>query len=99
VLSSDVIEHLAERDDVKVVGRLAAAHGVHDIYSFEHLGQPVAVFNPGWGAPLSAAALEKAIALGADRLVACGCAGALTPDLPLSHIVVPTAAVRDEGTS
>lgn len=96
---SEVIEELAERDDVTVVGRLAAAHGVHDIYALEREGHNVAVFNPGWGAPLSAAALEEAIALGADRLVACGGAGALTPELPLSHIVVPTSAVRDEGTS
>lgn len=96
---SEVIEQLALRDNVEVVGRLAAAHGVHQIYRLHHDGEPVAVLNPGWGAPLSAAALEEAIALGADRLVACGGAGALTPELPPNHIVVPTSAVRDEGTS
>lgn len=37
---------------------------------------------------LSLAALEEAIALGADRVVACGGAGALTPELTMSHIVL-----------
>jgi Uridine phosphorylase len=31
--------------------------------------------------------------------VVAGGAGALVPDLTLGHVVVPTAAVRDEGTS
>lgn len=31
--------------------------------------------------------------------VACGAAGAVLPDLALGHVVVPDAAVRDEGTS
>lgn len=96
---SEIIEHLASRRDVEVVGRLAAAHGVHDIYAVPRGDRQVAVFNPGWGAPLSAAALEEAIALGANRVVACGGAGALSPALAPSHIVLPTAAVRDEGTS
>lgn len=51
------------------------------------------------GAPLAAGILEELIALGARRLVICGGAGALVPALTLGHAVVPTAAVRDEGTS
>jgi uridine phosphorylase len=43
--------------------------------------------------------LEDAIACGCSRFVACGGAGALVPGLALGHVVVPDAAVRDEGTS
>ncbi|MFI0451493.1 nucleoside phosphorylase [Actinomadura sp. 6N118] len=42
---------------------------------------------------------EKAVAAGGRVFVACGGAGALQPDLDMGHVVVPDAAVRDEGTS
>ncbi len=62
-------------------------------------GRRVAVFHPGVGAPLAVALMEEAIALGCTSFVACGGAGALVPGLALGHVVVPNAAVRDEGTS
>src|ERR1700728_174548 len=59
----------------------------------------VAVFCPGVGAPLAVSLFEDAIAHGCANFVACGGAGALVPGLALGHVVVPDAAVRDEGTS
>lgn len=59
----------------------------------------VLVVHPGVGAPLAAGILEEVIALGCDRIVACGGAGALRDDLALGHAVVVDEAVRDEGTS
>lgn len=96
---SEVIEELAGRRDVKVVGRLVAAHGSHEILVIERDGRHVAVVHPGVGAPLAGAFFEEMIALGAGRVVACGGAGALVPELALGHVVVPTSAIRDEGTS
>jgi uridine phosphorylase len=60
---------------------------------------PVWIFHPPVGAAMSAAALELLIAIGADRVIACGGAGNLEAGHALGHIVVPTAAVRDEGAS
>jgi uridine phosphorylase len=62
-------------------------------------GRRIAVFHPGIGAPWAVAMMEEAIALGCHSFVACGGAGALVPELALGHVVVPDAAVRDEGTS
>jgi uridine phosphorylase len=81
------------------IGSLKAAHGAHPIWRLTRHGHEVAVFHPGVGAPLCAAFLEEAIAMGARRVVACGGSGSLTPDLGAGDIVVPTSAVRDEGTS
>ncbi|MPY95663.1 MAG: purine-nucleoside phosphorylase [Acidimicrobiia bacterium] len=96
---AEVIEALAASPETRVIGSLRAAHGAHEIYGIRRHGQDVAVFHPGVGAPLAAAFLEEAIALGARRVVACGGAGAVVPELALGQVVVPTAAVRDEGTS
>ncbi len=79
--------------------RSVSEMGEHAIHSLEHQGREVGVLHPGIGAPLAAGFLEEAIALGGEKFVACGGAGALERDLVLGHVVVPTLAVRDEGTS
>ncbi|MBW0105445.1 nucleoside phosphorylase [Pseudonocardia sp. KRD291] len=62
-------------------------------------GRPVAVLQPGVGAPLAAMFLEELAALGVRTVVGVGGAGALLPDLTLGHAVVLGSALRDEGTS
>jgi uridine phosphorylase len=48
---------------------------------------------------MSAALLEEAIGHGIRTVVAVGGAGSLHQELTLGHVVVPTKALRDEGTS
>src|SRR5919201_591070 len=86
-------------DPTMVPPRDVPEHAVHVAYELEHEGSRLAFFQPGVGAPLAAAFLEQAIARGCRRFAVCGGAGALVPELVLGHVVVPTAAVRDEGTS
>jgi uridine phosphorylase len=82
-----------------VLFELEAAHGVHPVYGLEVQGEQIGVFHPGVGAPLAGGFFEEAIAHGAKRFVAVGTAGGLVPELTLGHVVIPTSAVRDEGTS
>ncbi len=85
--------------EAEQVGELRAAHGTHPIWRIRRHGQDVAVFHPGVGAPLAAGFLEEAIVLGARKIVACGGCGVLSTDVKAGQIIVPTEAVRDEGTS
>lgn len=73
--------------------------GLSPLWEIEWQGHPLAVFFPGMGAPLAAASLEDVIAAGCSNIVFCGGAGALVPELALGDVVIPSAAVRDEGTS
>lgn len=86
-------------EDAEQVGRLVAAHGHHPIWKITRHGHDVVVFHPGVGAPLAAGFLEEAIAMGARKVVAVGGCGALTADVGAGDVVIPTEAVRDEGTS
>ena len=86
-------------DDAEQIGRLVAAHGHHPIWRITRHGHDVAVFHPGVGAPLAAAFLEEAIAMGARKVVAVGGCGAISSAVGAGDVVVPTEAVRDEGTS
>jgi uridine phosphorylase len=95
----DVISKLAQHHGAHVVKHLRSEIGTHPVYELAVDGQRLAVFHPGVGAPLCAAMLEEIIALGCRKFIACGGAGVLTPDIALGHVLVPTSAVRDEGTS
>ena len=94
---SEILDSLP--DDAVQVGRLVAAHGRHPIWRLRRHGQEIAVFHPGVGAPLAAGFLEEAIAYGVRKVVACGGCGTLSPDVGAGDIVLPSSAVRDEGTS
>ena len=95
----DVIEHFVAQGMAREITALKSEMGRHPIYVHESAGQRVALFHPGVGAPLAAGMLEEVIALGCRRFIACGGAGVLDRALMTGHLVVPTAAVRDEGTS
>ncbi len=73
--------------------------GDYPVYELDYGGRRLAVVHPGVGAPNAAARLEHMIALGCRKFVACGGAGVLVGSIDVGHIVVPTAAIRDEGTS
>jgi uridine phosphorylase len=95
----DVITHFVAAGIAREIHALRSEMGRHPIYVHAVQGQQVALFHPGIGAPLAAGMLEEVIALGCRNFVACGGAGVLNRELAMGHVVVPTAAVRDEGTS
>ncbi|MGS2644387.1 nucleoside phosphorylase [Streptosporangium sp. LJ11] len=95
----EVVAGLVDTHGGRHIGEFSRELGGHEIYQLIHDEIPVAVFHPGVGAPLAVQHFEKAIAAGGRSFVACGGAGAIQPGLALGHIVVPEAAVRDEGTS
>jgi uridine phosphorylase len=60
---------------------------------------PLALAGPLLGAPQAAIVLEKLIALGAKRLWVLGWCGSLQSDLRIGDLIIPTAALSEEGTS
>jgi uridine phosphorylase len=51
------------------------------------------------GAPATVATFEEMAACGMRTLITTGAAGSLQADAPIGSIVVPTSAIREEGTS
>ena len=78
---------------------LRSEMGPLPVYEFVETGRCLALAHPGLGAPMGAAFMEELIALGCRHFVACGGAGVLRGDIAVGHLVIPTAAVREEGTS
>ncbi len=95
----DVITGLREEGMLKPVYTLGSEIGANPVYELVVDGRRVAVAHPGVGAPLAVGFLEELIALGCRKFIVCGGAGCLDSVVTLGHLLVPEAAVRDEGTS
>lgn len=101
---NDVIQKLATEGKIKQIYALRSEIGEHPIYEFipvenNQTNQRVLLFHPGIGAPLSVGTLEDLIGLGLQSVIVCGGAGVLNGDIARGHLIIPTRAVRDEGTS
>jgi uridine phosphorylase len=94
-----VIESLKAQSRLTLVTNICSSLGPFPVYRIEHEGQPVAVAHPGMCAPFVAAFMEELIAFGCRKFVACGAAGVLDGALARGAVVIPNAAVRDEGAS
>lgn len=93
------IQKLHQNGILSKARKLKSEMGSHLVFTLEFEGKEVALFNPGVGAPLAAALFEEVIALGCRKFVACGSAGVLDEKLAMGHLLVASAAIRDEGTS
>jgi len=62
-------------------------------------GTPVVVVGTGMGGPVTVAGVRKVRARGAAVVVRAGGAGVVAKGVETGHLIVATAAVRDEGAS
>jgi uridine phosphorylase len=62
-------------------------------------GEPLTIQSTGIGGPSAAIVLEELIALGAERAIRVGTAGALDPTLELGDVLVVQRALAADGTS
>ncbi|MHC4481281.1 MAG: nucleoside phosphorylase, partial [Planctomycetota bacterium] len=95
----EVIGGLVEQGRARLVKECRSELGPHPLHEIDADGARLAVFHPGVGAPLAGALLDELIAFGCRKFIVCGGAGVLDKEIAVGHIIVPTSAVRDEGTS
>ncbi|MEN6440972.1 MAG: nucleoside phosphorylase [Syntrophobacter sp.] len=70
-----------------------------DVFTGEFNGSPIALAGPMLGAPQTILVLERIIALGARQVIASGWCGSLQTHVGIGDIVLPVAAISEEGTS
>jgi uridine phosphorylase len=95
----EVVDKVAAEHKAEIVGHITCEFFELPIYQIEYQGKKVAFILAGLGAPLSAGILEDIIAHGYHKIVACGGAGVLNKEIQVGKIIIPSSAVRDEGTS
>ena len=93
-----VVEALQRRFPVETISTVNACVIV-PIYRFTYQGQALGLLQTTIGGPATTGILEEVWVKGAEKVLLFGTCGGLDPDLPPDHMVIPTAAYRDEGTS
>jgi len=78
---------------------LGSEIGKNPVYVTEYEGTPIAIMHPGVGAPLAGAFMEELYGKGGRKFIAVGGAGVLDSSIDVGYVIIPTEAVRDDGTS
>lgn len=97
--SESIIKDYVENNTTKVISNLYSANGTIPVYQIEYAGKKMGLFLSRVGAPACVAGLEEIIALGAKKVILFGCCGILNQSVADGKIIIPSSAVRDEGTS
>lgn len=97
--SKQIIDKLSTFDHVEVITNLITANGENPVYKIQYGGKEFACYLSLVGAPASVSCFEEVIALGAKKFVFFGSCGILDDHMVGHRFIVPSGAIRDEGTS
>jgi len=71
----------------------------YPLYELDYKGEKICLIQAAVGSPLAAGQIEELTEMGCKKFIACGMCGILQKELAVGHLIIPIAAVRDEGTS
>ncbi|MCI8453506.1 MAG: nucleoside phosphorylase [Lachnospiraceae bacterium] len=97
--SEIIITDFIKQNAAKIVANLYSANGAVPVYEIEYAGKKLGLFLSRVGAPACAAGLEEIIALGTKKIIQFGSCGILNQSYADNKIILPSSAIRDEGTS
>ncbi len=97
--SKKLIDRYVETFNAEPIARAHNANGDIPIYKINHKGLDIALFMSPVGAATCTVAYEEIIAMGLEKLIIFGTCGVLDSNIDDLAIIIPTAAIRDEGTS
>ena len=97
--NGEILQGLIESEEVYLGGYLKNLNGQFPWYIYKCDGNRVAVMTALIGAPMVVGQLEELAARGFKNFVILGSCGVLDRLIEADKIVLPAAALRDEGTS
>ncbi|MDE5539450.1 MAG: nucleoside phosphorylase, partial [Bacilli bacterium] len=96
---ADELEKIIEKYPNKVLEYFKFDSFKLPIYEVNYNGNKIVLIQAMVGAPAAARQVEDLIVRGCNKFIVCGDCGVLDKDIGVGHIILPTAAIRDEGTS
>lgn len=95
----EIVKRVRQFPESKEGGYLKSLNGRHPWYIFEKDGQQVAVMLATIGAPMAVGHLEELKSCGFKNFIVLGSCGVLDSSIAADKIILPSSALRDEGTS
>jgi len=93
------LEQFVKDNNLSVIGYLHSEVLDIPIYEYRNNNDHLCITMPFSTAPGAAGTIEELHAMGCNKFVICGGAGALVKGSKVGEIIIPTVAIRDEGTS
>ena len=93
-----MLDVLIKNNKTEIIGSMIAGMEV-PIYKTKYKDKEIAFYMTVVGAPGTVALLEEAIVKGGKKFLLFGSCGSLDKNITDGHIIVPSFAYRDEGTS
>lgn len=97
--SKPLIDKVLEAFEHEEVAYTKSANGSIPIYKLKYKDKELAFYMSNVGAPGCVASYEELMAMGLEKLVMFGTCGVLKKEIEDLSIIIPTSAIRDEGTS
>lgn len=94
----NVIDEYAVSHNAVKAEEFISTTKTYPIYIVEYKGESICLVQAPAGAPAAVQIMDWLIAYGVKKIISAGSCGVLT-DIPENAFLVPTRALRDEGTS
>jgi uridine phosphorylase len=95
----EVLDKVVNENQAQMIVENKWEDGPHPLYEIRYREQRLAFFHPGVGGAIAANLLEEVIAFGCRKFIVCGGCGVLEKDTQVGHLIIVSAAIRDEGVS
>lgn len=99
IFSHTLFSTIAEFLDAKEIAHTKDVDGHWPVYEVTYKGKRFALYKARLGAPACVGSFEDIIPMGAKRIILLGNCGVLDKAIEDCGIIIPTRAIRDEGTS
>ena len=97
--SIQLVNFLVETFKAQIIAEISTANGIRPIYKIIYKNMELVLFMSGVGAPACVGIFEEIISMGLEKLIMFGTCGTLVKEISELGIIIPTSAIRDEGTS
>lgn len=93
------LDQFVAENNLPIIGYLKSEVFDIPIYEYVYGSEKLCITMAFCGGAGAAVTLEELHAMGCEKIIICGGAGALTKESKVGEIIIPVSAVRDEGTS
>ena len=97
--SHDIIDEFKKVYKPEIITTIKSITLDFPVYKINSNGDDIGVIQAPLGAPYIVELFEEVVALGAKNILIAGSCGCLSSEISDYSIILPTSAIRDEGTS
>lgn len=97
--SKKLMDRYIEIFNGEKIAEVSNANGRVPVYKIKYKGKEFALFMSRVGAPACTVGYEEVLVMGLEKLIMFGTCGVLDRNIDDLAIIIPTSAIRDEGTS